>query len=45
MKLKVLEDNNTFIDMCHCVSLEAKIEIGKQMKVNEVGVGLELDIK
>ena len=82
MKLKVLEDNNTFINMyylgepavsyyiedgndkilqntikyfkdnkikllypCHCVSLEAKIEITKQMKVNEVGVGLEIDIE
>lgn len=29
---------------CHCVSLEAKIEIAKQMKIYEVGVGLELDI-
>ena len=29
---------------CHCVSLEAKIEIAKQMKIYEVGVGLELSI-
>ena len=27
---------------CHCVSLEAKIEMGKQIKINEVGVGLEI---
>jgi len=30
---------------CHCVSLNAKIEIGKQIKIQEVGVGLELNIK
>lgn len=29
---------------CHCVSLDAKIELGKQMKIYEVGVGLEIDI-
>ena len=29
---------------CHCVSLEAKIEIAKQLEIKEVGVGLEIDI-
>lgn len=29
---------------CHCVSLEAKVEMAKQLKIHEVGVGLELDI-
>ncbi len=29
---------------CHCVSLEAKIEMAKQLRIYEVGVGLELDI-
>lgn len=29
---------------CHCVSLNAKIEIGKKIKINEVGVGLEINI-
>ncbi len=29
---------------CHCISLEAKIEMGKTLRINEVGVGLELDI-
>ncbi|MBQ1288117.1 MAG: MBL fold metallo-hydrolase [Erysipelotrichaceae bacterium] len=30
---------------CHCVSLAAKIEIGRKLKIREVGVGLELDIE
>ena len=29
---------------CHCVSLNAKIEMGKTMNIKEVGVGLKLDI-
>lgn len=29
---------------CHCISLEAKIEMGKTLKINEVGVGLEINI-
>ena len=29
---------------CHCVSLNAKIEMGKILNINEVGVGLHLDI-
>ena len=28
---------------CHCVSLQAKIEIGKEIKIGEVGVGLEIN--
>ena len=43
--IKYLKENN--IEMlypCHCVSLEAKIEMSKQIKINEVGVGLELGI-
>ena len=40
-----LKNNNIqLLYPCHCVSLEAKIELAKQMKINEVGVGLELDI-
>ena len=30
---------------CHCVSLKAKIEMGKQLEIGEVGVGMELDIE
>lgn len=30
---------------CHCVSLEAKVEIARYMKIYEVGVGLEVDIE
>ena len=29
---------------CHCVSLNAKIEMGKELNIKEVGVGLQLDI-
>ena len=29
---------------CHCVSLKAKIEMGKELDIKEVGVGLEIDI-
>ena len=29
---------------CHCVSLDAKVEIAKKIKINEVGVGLEIEI-
>lgn len=43
--IKYFKDNNIeLLYPCHCVSLEAKIEIAKQIKINEVGVGLELDI-
>ena len=44
--IKYFKDNNIeLLYPCHCVSLVAKIEIAKQMKINEVGVGLELDIE
>lgn len=43
--IKYFKDNNIqLLYPCHCVSLEAKIEIAKKIKINEVGVGLELDI-
>ncbi len=29
---------------CHCISLDAKIEMGKVMEIREVGVGMEVDI-
>ncbi len=29
---------------CHCVSLKAKIEMGKQLDIREVGVGLEINL-
>lgn len=29
---------------CHCVSLKVKIEMGKELKLEEVGVGLEFNI-
>ena len=29
---------------CHCVSLDVKIEMAKQLKINEVGVGLVLEV-
>lgn len=29
---------------CHCVSLNAKIGMGKELKINEVGVGLEITL-
>ena len=29
---------------CHCVSLNAKIEMGKELDIKEVGVGLKLEI-
>lgn len=29
---------------CHCVSLQAKIEMGKILEIKEVGVGLEINI-
>ena len=38
------ENNVTLLYPCHCVSLDVKIEIAKQLKINEVGVGLEINI-
>lgn len=37
------ENNIKYLYPCHCISLEAKIEMAKQLKINEVGVGLELE--
>ncbi len=43
--IKYFKDNDIkLLYPCHCVSLEAKIEIAKQIKIQEVGVGLELDL-
>lgn len=38
------EINPELLYPCHCISLDAKIEIGKELKINEVGVGLEISI-
>ena len=44
--IRYFKDNNIqLLYPCHCVSLEAKIEIAKQIKINEVAVGLVVDIK
>lgn len=43
--INYLKENN--IDLlypCHCVSLDAKIEMGKVIDIKEVGVGLEIDL-
>ena len=37
-------NNIKYLYPCHCVSLIAKVEMAKQLKINEVGVGLEIDI-
>ena len=43
--IKYLEENNiSLLYPCHCVSLEAKIRMASSLKINEVGVGLEIDI-
>ncbi len=38
------ENNIEKIYPCHCVSLKAKIEMGKELDITEVGVGLEIEI-
>ena len=38
------ENSISMLYPCHCVSLNAKIEIAKQIQINEVGVGLEIII-
>ena len=44
--IKYLEENNIkLLYPCHCVSLKAKIEIAKKLEINEVGVGLEINIQ
>lgn len=44
--IKYFVDNNIkLLCPCHCVSLRAKVEMSKQININEVGVGLELNIE
>lgn len=38
------ENSIKWLYPCHCVSLKAKIEMAKQIQINEVGVGLEINI-
>lgn len=43
--INYLKDNNIkYLYPCHCVSLNAKVEMAKQLAINEVGVGLEIEI-
>ena len=35
--------NISLLYPCHCVSLEAKIEMGKSLMIHECGVGLQLN--
>ncbi len=43
--IEYLKENSIkWLYPCHCVSLKAKIEMAKQMQINEVGVGLEINI-
>lgn len=37
------ENNIELLYPCHCVSLMAKVKIAKKLKINEVGVGLEIN--
>ena len=39
-------DNYTLTNLypCHCVSFDVKAEINKYIKVNEVGVGLKIEL-
>lgn len=42
--IKYLKNNNIkYLYPCHCVSLKAKIEMGKELDIQEVGVGLEIE--
>ncbi len=36
--------NISLLYPCHCVSLEAKIEMGKSLMIHECGVGLQLNV-
>ncbi len=38
------ENNIKLLYPCHCVSLKAKVEMAKKLDINEVGVGLEINI-
>lgn len=43
--IKYLKRNNIeLLFPCHCVSLKAKIEMGEEIDIKEVGVGLEIDL-
>ena len=45
--LQLLFDHEAKIELlypCHCVSLNAKVEMAKELKINEVGVGLEINV-
>lgn len=43
--IEYLKDNDIkLLYPCHCVSLNAKIEMAKSLDINEVGVGLEINI-
>lgn len=43
--IEYLKQNNIkLLYPCHCVSLKAKIEMGKELDIKEVGVGLELSL-
>ena len=43
--IKYFVDNDIkLLYPCHCVSLSAKLEIARSIKINEVGVGLEIEI-
>lgn len=43
--VEYLKNNNIeLLYPCHCVSLDAKVEMAKNMKIFEVGVGLELEV-
>ena len=39
------QQNIPLLYPCHCVSLKAKIEMGKKLDIQEVGVGLQLTIE
>ena len=42
--IKYFKDNNIkHLYPCHCVSLKAKIEMAKELDIQEVGVGLEIE--
>ena len=43
--IEYFEENNIeLLYPCHCVSLLAKVEMTKKLRINEVGVGLEIKI-
>ena len=43
--IQYLKENSVeLLYPCHCVSLEAKIQMGKKLNIREVGVGVEINI-